>query len=131
MAIADIVQTLTQIDPLFSSVTYPTDVEPWIELTVPEVNSTTFSGLYANAVANLVAHKMASNFAAAQAALGGAGGTPAELRAGKWSIRYQQGAAAASQDSDAVLNETRYGREYLRLRGMCSGFPRLLSPMTI
>jgi len=131
VSIASVVQTLTQTDPLFSSVTYPTDVEPWIALALPEVNATTFGVLYTNAIANLVAHKMAASFATAQAATGGAGGTPAELRAGKWSIRYQQAGQSAAQNSDSVLNETVYGREYLRLRGMCSGFPRVLSPMTI
>ncbi len=129
--ILEIVEQITAGDPLFASVTYATDVPPWIAITTAEVNDVTFDLLYANAVANLVAHKMASNFAAASAALGGAGGTPAELRAGKWAIRYQQSTSQASDDSDAVLNETRYGREYLRLRGMVSGFPRVLSPIVL
>jgi hypothetical protein len=132
VAVADTIELITTGDPLFSGVTFPADVQPWIEMTVAggEVNSTTFGKLYQNALANLVAHKMAANFAAQQAALGGAGGTPAELRAGKWAIRYQQSSTQASSDSDAVLNETRYGREYLRLRGMCAGFPRVLPLVT-
>ena len=137
MTVATKMQTITTGDPLFASVTWPTDAEPWIALAREQIGTLAFGGaesddgLFAQALAWLSAHMMASNFAASASALGGSGGTPAELRAGKWSIRYQQGAASASADSDAALNGTAYGREYLRLRGLVAGFPRSLSPTLI
>lgn len=124
----DRLKEITSGDALFTGVADST-LESWIDATRREVSAITFGSHRTEAVAYLAAHKYAAGPGAnSVSGLGGLGGAAAERRAGKWAIRYQPPSSGGASASDSVLAETSYGREFLRIRGIVAGFPRIALP---
>ncbi len=115
------------VAPEFKDMNYE-DLKIWIDLAEPYISESRFGTLYPQAIAYLVAHKMALN--ASDSAQDGEAGVSiknsmniASYTEGSTSISFNNSAASSGSsggsDADAEYHMTAYGLQFLAIRKQC------------